>query len=229
MPGRAGTPNFADIRVEEWTQHGKIQSGGSATSQEGSGAANILGIQDTSSGLVIDAIGLGFEQTAGAATNAFTEIQAVHSRRDHNPFLHQKVGVDSPTDLRAWFGLWSIATNTMLGSDDPAASIIAVGCRVADTNWFFFTKDGTTLKAVDTGIDIATNPEILWNFIVDHTGAAIDFELRDPTDPFLLRFSARVTANLPAAATSLRMGHGIRANGAAARTMTNYKQEFWNR
>lgn len=115
--------------------------------------------------------------------------------------------------VRAWIGFTSSTLAQLVASSDPASANI-IGFRYLDSispNWFFCTKDATTITAADTGIPanlVVNNFAIKW----DTTNAV----------GYINGVAVRTnSANLPLS-VACRFATGIEAQEAAAKNVRSY-------
>lgn len=83
---------------------------------------------------------------------------AAYWRRAHNPtFWARIMAYSSIANQRIWVGFWSNTGN--LTADDPGANHIALFrySSAVGGNWYFCTKDGAVINAIDTGLAAAVD------------------------------------------------------------------------
>lgn len=187
---------------------------------------------DGSSSIGLDTDGYFLEQDTGSSLNADAitflnpSIDAVHAR-EINSILVYSFKLGQTANTRGFFGFTDQSGATMVGADDPAGSYSGIQFRAADTNFFFVSKDNTTLSRVDSGIALDTD---LHYIRITYTESVPNCKVELLDASFSVEASNTFTSNLPAASTDLGFCMGIEnRTGGAGRSWKQYGGYGMNR
>lgn len=126
------------------------------------------------------------------------------------------------TGSRIFVGLTNQTMAVSAGADNPAGHYcgfqrLSVNAGGIDTNFFFVTKDGTTLRRVDTGVPFVVGKVYDFYIFCAPSGNAISWRVDNLTDG--VTGEGTETLNLPDASTLMRVGFQVQSVNAVARNI----------
>ena len=215
-------------------QSGGITAFGSASALEGWGVAGPAPTEtDASSAAIDDDGGIGLQQNTSSSINndAFSVSQNAVTERQMNPMLRIKFKLLQLTDCRFFVGINDGITQITANDDGGVGEYAGTQFSTTrggggDTNWQFLTGDGTAInqEITDSGVP-ATTGEFSLVIVFDDAAGTVRMTLLDKTGQPLVPIVTHNTA-IPAAATSLRYGWGLRTLTAGVKSYVAYYENI---
>ena len=200
-------------------QWGYYSAGTSTTAVFDSGVLSSTTENDASSGRSSDEFGVSLQQNTSAVIGNSARMYTAINQFQLNqlPLFTAKVRFDSIANVRQVCGL--CLSNGAAGNDQLGGNGIALQyVSTRDANFQFAVNDGVTFTLVDTGIPIDANIHFAQIDVI----SAAEVSMRLLNANFVIQAETSIVADLPAAATGLRIFSGCATLAAAVATISQF-------